>query len=103
VRRVVWSEDALDKFEDLVGYIAADSPSAALAVADRIDDAVKALAAMPVGRSGRVAGTYEKVVSGLPYVIAYALGDEPRGHETLTALRIVHGARDGPEGQWPGE
>jgi plasmid stabilization system protein ParE len=103
VRRVVWSEDALDKFEDLVGYIAADSPSAALAVADRIDDAVKALAAMPVGRRGRVAGTYERAVSDLPYVIAYALGDEPRGHETLTALCIVHGARDRPKGQWPGE
>ena len=103
MRRVVWSEDALDEFDDLVGYIAADNPPAALAVADRIEDAVIALAAMPVGRRGRVAGTYEKVVSSLPYVIAYALGDEPRGHETLTVLRIVHGARDGPEGQRPRE
>jgi toxin ParE1/3/4 len=103
VRRVVWSEDALDEFDDLVGYIAAENPPAALAVADRIEEAVRALAAMPVGRRGRVAGTYEKVVASLPYVIAYALGDEPRGHETLTVLRIVHGARDGPEGQRPRE
>ena len=103
MRRVVWSEDALDEFDDLVGYIAADNPPAALAVAGRIEDAIKALAAMPVGRRGRVAGTYEKVVSGLPYIIAYPLGDEPRGHETLTVLRIVHGARDWPEGQWPRE
>ena len=29
----------------------------------------------PKGRPGRVAGTYEKTVSGLPYVIAYELDD----------------------------
>lgn len=27
---------------------------------------------MPTGRKGRVSGTYEKVVGGLPYIIAYA-------------------------------
>lgn len=65
------------------------------------DAAVDRLAAMPTGRKGRVSGTYEKPVSGLPYIIAYALGDEPKGHETVTILRIVHNARNWPEESCP--
>jgi hypothetical protein len=34
--------------------------------------------------------------------IVYALGDEPKGHETLTILRVIHGARDWREEGWPG-
>lgn len=101
MRRVVWSDSALEEFSSVVGYIARDNPVAALSVADRLEAAVLALAELPVGRKGRVAGIYEKVVSGLPYIIAYALSDDAEG-ETLTVLRIIHGARDWPEGSWPG-
>ena len=45
-------------------------------VAIRIDRTIQAIAATPTGRQGRVSGTYEKVVRGLPYIVAYALGDE---------------------------
>jgi toxin ParE1/3/4 len=102
VRRVVWSHSALEEFSSVVDYIARDNPVAAVGVADRLEAAVLALAELPVGRKGRVAGTYEKVMSGLPYIIAYALGDEPPEGGTLTVLRIIHGARDWPEGSWPG-
>lgn len=101
MRRVVWSKDALEEFAGLVEYIARDKPLAAHDVVDRIDETVDLLAAMPTGRRGRVSGTYEKPVSGLPYIIAYALGDEPRGHETLTILRVIHGARHWPDESWP--
>lgn len=100
MRRIVWSQDAVDEFDALVGYIAGDSPSAALNVADRIEDAVIKLASTPTGRRGRVAGTYEKVVSGLPYIVAYALEASPGG-DAIVVLRIIHGARDWREGQWP--
>jgi plasmid stabilization system protein ParE len=94
VRRVVWSIDASIEYREIVAYIASDDPFAAEKVAARIRDAVENLAAMPTGHQGRVSGTHEKVISGLPYIIAYALGDEPRGHETITILRVIHGARN---------
>lgn len=101
MRRVVWAKHAHDDFRDIIGYVAQDDPVAARVVAGRIDRTIRALAATPTGRRGRVSGTYEKVVSGIPYVVAYALGDEPRGHETITILRIIHGARDWREEEWP--
>ena len=101
MRRVVWSQDALDEFDALVAYIARNNPAAALKVADRIEEAVGNLAAMPTGRRGRVAGTYEKVLPGLPYIIAYALETTPAGDEVLAVLRVIHGARRWPEGRWP--
>jgi toxin ParE1/3/4 len=101
VRRVDWSIDALDELNGIVAYIARDNPIAANNVADTIERTVHGLVARPTGRMGRVNGTYEKVVSGLPYIIAYALGDELKGHETITILRVIHGARDWPEESWP--
>lgn len=101
MRRVVWSDSALEEFSSVVAYIARDNPAAALSVANRLEAAVMALAELPTGRKGRVTGTYEKVVGGLPYIIAYALGDAPPERGTLTVLRIIHGARDWPDGSWP--
>lgn len=101
MRRVVWAKHAHDDFRDIIGYVAQDDPVAARAVAGRIDRTIRALTAAPTGRKGRVSSTYEKVVRGVPYIIAYALGDESRGHETITILRIIHGARDWRDEEWP--
>ncbi len=101
MRRVVWSKHAHDDFRGIVGYIARDDPDAARNLAVRIDRTIQALAATPTGRRGRVSGTYEKILRGLPYIVAYALGDEPKTHETITILRIIHGARDWHEESWP--
>ena len=103
MRRVLWSQDALAEFDGIVAYVARDNPTVAGNVAERIERAVDALALMATGRRGRVAGTYEQIVSGLPYIIAYALASDPIGEETLTILRIIHGARDWPAGQWPAD
>ena len=102
MRRVVWSKHAHNDFRGIIGTIAQDNPAAAADdVATRIDQTIQALAATPTGHKGRVSGTYEKVVRGMPYIIAYALGDEPKGHETVTILRVIHGARDWREESWP--
>ncbi len=101
MRRVVWSKHAHDDFRGIVGTIAQDDPAAARNVAVRIDRTIQTLAATPTGRQGRVSGTYEKVVRGMPYIVAYALGDEPKGHETVTILRVIHGPRDWREESWP--
>ncbi len=101
MRRVVWSKHAHNDFRGIIGYIAQDNPTAAYNVATRIDQTIQALAATPTGRKGRVSGSFEKVVRGMPYIVAYALGDEPKGHETITILRVIHGARDWREESWP--
>jgi toxin ParE1/3/4 len=101
VRDIVWSDSSLDDLDSLAAYIAADNRSAAVRVLDRIEQTVDNLAHAPTGRTGRVAGTYEKPVRGLPYIIAYALQRRPRGGERVVVLRVIHGARDWPEGEWP--
>jgi len=101
VRRVAWSVDASVEYREIITYIANDDPLAAEKVAERISNVVHSLASMPTGRRGRVSGTYEKIVPGLPYIVAYALGVEPRGQETITILRVIHGSRNWPDESWP--
>jgi plasmid stabilization system protein ParE len=59
-----------------------------------------ALGETPTGRPGRVTGAYEKVVTGLPYIIAYAIAAKA-DRETVSILRVIHTARDWPVGKWP--
>lgn len=98
MRRVVWSDDALDELDDAMTYIAADSPATAHLVIDRIQAAIDLLADMPVGRIGRVKGTYEWHVQRTPYVVAYSLTDD-----ALHIVHVIHGSRDWPEDEWPAE
>jgi toxin ParE1/3/4 len=101
VSDVVWSQDALDDLDSTIGYIASDSPASALRVLDRLEASAEALGKVASGRRGRVSGTYEKSVRGLPYVIAYAIQAMPGGRERIVILRVIHGARNWPEGRWP--
>lgn len=101
MRGVFWSQNALDDTDALVAYISSDDPIAALQVLDRIETTAERLGRTPIGRRGRVAGTYEKPVVGLPYIIAYALEPTPTGGERIVILRVIHGARNSPEGEWP--
>ncbi|HSO43248.1 MAG: type II toxin-antitoxin system RelE/ParE family toxin [Rhodospirillales bacterium] len=103
MKRVVWSVSAVDELTSIIAYISRNNPPAAERIAELLEKAVLALAEYPVGRRGRVAGTFEKVLTDAPYIIAYALGDEPGEGETLTVLRIIHRARDRPEGGWPAD
>lgn len=96
MRRIAWSQDALAELDDAIRYIAEDNPTAAIDQLDRIEEAARLLAEMPVGRPGRVQGTYEKPVLGSPYIIAYLLSEA-----TLTILRVIHVRRDWPQGEWP--
>lgn len=57
-----------------------------------------ALADFATGHPGRVAGTYEKSVTRLPYIIAYALSEDGRD---LVVLRVIHTSRNWVADQWP--
>jgi plasmid stabilization system protein ParE len=90
----------LDDIKEQVAHITADNPSAARRVADRIRDTGAALGDRATGRPGRVAGTYEKLVVGLPYIIAYSITNKG-GREVISILRVIHTARDWPAEEWP--
>ena len=100
-RRVVWSNTARDDYLAIIRYIALENPDAAERVADRIEEAVASLSDFATGRAGRVTGTYEKVLPGLPYILAYEIAGRPEGGETVAILHVIHGARDWPAEEWP--
>ncbi|MFZ1990781.1 MAG: type II toxin-antitoxin system RelE/ParE family toxin [Alphaproteobacteria bacterium] len=96
MRDVHLSTEALDDLDSIAAYIAKNNQHAAARVVDRVEAMAQQLAFMPVGRRGRVAGTFEMVVTGLPYILCYTLSDE-----SLTVVRVIHGARNWGEGEWP--
>ena len=96
-RGIEWSMSALDDLDQTIAYIARDDPAAARKVAAMIGRSATALSLRPIGRPGRVPGSYEKSVTGLPYVIAFAVPDDAR----IVVLRVIHTARDWPRGAWP--
>ena len=98
IRRIEWSAEASRDFEEAMEYVAFDSEPASRLVATRILTAVERLGDLPTGLPGRVKGTYEKLVQKTPYIIAYSLTDH-----ALNIVRIIHGARDWPDDQWPVE
>lgn len=91
--RIEWSDAALDNLDQAVEYIAEDKPAAAAKVAQKIWDATQRLAEQPgIGRPGRVEGTRELVISGLPYIVPYVVkGDR------VIVLRVMHAAMKWPE------
>jgi plasmid stabilization system protein ParE len=99
-RPVRWSKDALTDIAEQVAYIATQNPSAARHVADVLDKTALALGDMPIGRPGRVTGTYEKSVTGLSYILAYAI-TQTGGEEEIAIVRVIHTSRNWSAEAWP--
>jgi toxin ParE1/3/4 len=97
-RRIRWGEKAALDYHEQLEFIANDSPTNAELVDNRIIAAVELLAKRPIGRAGRMAGTYEKSVKGTSLIVAYILEDE-----MLHIVRIIHMKRQWPMGEWPEE
>jgi addiction module RelE/StbE family toxin len=84
---------AAEDREQILQYIAADNPSAAIEVGDEIERQAEMLLDFPeIGRPGRIDGTRELVIQGLPYIACYAVTDD-----AVTILRVLHGRRKWPE------
>ncbi|WP_157018140.1 type II toxin-antitoxin system RelE/ParE family toxin [Mesorhizobium xinjiangense] len=99
-RPVQWSRGALEDLKAQMSYIATENPPAARRVAEGIRATGVALGDMATGRPGRVTGTYEKSVAGLPMILAYAITGKPGG-EVISILRVIHTSRDWPPEGWP--
>ena len=93
--RLRWTRRAERDLDEIAAYIGQDSPAAAARVILELIDAVESL--LPgqpaIGRAGRVLGTRELIVGGLPYIIPYRVRDGD-----LEILRVLHASR-----RWPGE
>lgn len=93
MRHLDWTESAESDREELLDYIAQDNPLAAIKVGDEIERQFEALLDLPeLGRPGRIDDTRELVITGLPYIVCYAVTDT-----AVTILRVLHGRRQWPE------
>jgi toxin ParE1/3/4 len=86
---VRWLPGAQINLLEIADYVAQDNSAAAYALLDAIRRHVGRLGEHArLGRPGRVKGTRELVVPGVPYIVAYRVAAN-----TVTILRILHGAR----------
>ena len=73
-------------------HIQRDNPAAASDVARTLYEACGSLRDFPYrGRTGRIDGSRELIVSGLPYIVVDRIRDQ-----IVELLRIYHGAQDWP-------
>lgn len=91
--RIRWTKPAARTLESIQDYIAKDKLQVALEVAQRIRVAVSQLEEHPkIGRTGRVRGTYELVVYGLPYIVPYRIKKKE-----IQILSVYHTSRKWPD------
>jgi len=90
---VTWLPSSQNDLRSIREYIGKDNPAAAKKVASAIVAIGETLTDMPQrGRSGKVPGTYELVVTKLPYTIAYRITVDQ-----VQILRVLHYARLWPD------
>jgi toxin ParE1/3/4 len=90
--KVLIREAAYDDLDRIHKWIAKDRPRAADSVIDRILESAEKLGHLPyMGHVGRAPGTYEWVVTGLPYIVVYKVDSD---HDELQITAIFHGAQD---------
>ena len=91
--RLRWTKLADRDLDEIAAYIGQDSPVAAARVMLELIDQTEASLSRHValGRPGRVVGTRELVVRGLPYIIPYRVRDN-----CIEILRVLHTSRRRP-------
>jgi len=91
--RLKWTHAASRDLDRVEEYISRDNPRAAIDTVLEIIRHVGMLADHPgMGRPGRVDGTRELTIAGLPYVVAYL-----HRADTITVLRVLHSAMKWPK------
>jgi len=89
---VVIREAAYGDLDRIYSWIARDRPRAAQRVIDRVLNSIELLGLFPdLGHAGRLAGTCEWVVGGLPYIIVYTVD---RDAEEITVVAVFHAAQN---------
>jgi toxin ParE1/3/4 len=87
--RIKWLRSALLDLDEIEAYIAEDRSAVAVDVVVKIIKAVSFLGEQQgIGRAGRVPGTKELVIPGLPYIVPYRVKEE-----VVQVLRVYHTSR----------
>lgn len=83
---------AWDDLNHIGAWIGKDNPRAARAVLERILQTIEQVQAFPaLSRRSRVHGTYERVVSGTPYIIVFEIRQEP---PAIVIVAVSHAAQN---------
>ncbi len=89
---LVFDDEAIVDLENIYGWIAKDSPSAAKNVVRRLLSSTELLISFPLmGHAGREPDTFEWVVPRLPYIVVYEVD---RVAERIVITAVLHGAQD---------
>lgn len=87
-----WTKKAEADLTDQCDHIAKDDPTLAAKIGADIFETIRGLSDFPFrGRPGRVDGTRELVLAGLPWIAVYAVTDS-----AIVILRLLHGAQAYP-------
>jgi toxin ParE1/3/4 len=90
---VKWLDEAFADLDQIFDYILERNPEAALKVSEAIRHQVGMLADHPqIGRTGRVRGTRELVITDLPYIAAYYIKEQE-----VRILAVLHTSRKWPQ------
>jgi plasmid stabilization system protein ParE len=88
LRKIVWTDEAVEHLEAITAYIAAFNPAAAIRLGERLITVADSLTEF--SERGRDAGEGRREMTTVwPYVLRYRVEGE-----TVIVLRIRHGARD---------
>lgn len=91
--KIVWTRRALREIDQAFAFVARDNSAAASALVAAIEARAAVLAEHPeIGRPGRVDGTRELVLSGLPYILPYRVRDG-----RIEILAVFHSSRAWPD------
>jgi toxin ParE1/3/4 len=91
--RLTWSALAIADRLAIFDFIEQENPAAAVRIDTKIELGIRQLLQFPEsGRIGRVTGTRELVITGTPYIAAYAVLPD-----RIRVLRILHGAQVWPD------
>ncbi len=91
--KVIIRESVVTDLKRIRTWVAKDSPVNARSVIERILSAIETkIPAFPyIGRKGKVEGTREWIVRGLPYIILYEVDD---ARQVVIVLAVFHGAQN---------
>ncbi|MBD2386791.1 type II toxin-antitoxin system RelE/ParE family toxin [Cylindrospermum sp. FACHB-282] len=91
--QIRWLRRALRNLEQAHSYILKDNPTAAPELILKIQNAANQLENYPfMGKSGRVEGTRELIISNSPYILIYRVKEE-----TVEILRVLHTSKRYPD------
>ena len=93
MKPVFWLDEAVKDLSTIGDYIAQESPQAAHRVLLHIKASGDNLSFNPeIGRAGRVEGTYELILSDIPYILPYVVTKD-----SVQILAVLHSSRKWPD------